>query len=76
LIIARAKDGTFIAVSQACTHQGTTVDFDLSGNRFHCSNHGSNFGLTGSVINGPATSPLKAFKTKFDTATNVLTITE
>ncbi len=76
VIIARTKDGEFIAVAQACTHQGTTVQFDAAGNRLHCPNHGSNFKIDGSVINGPAGSPLKKFKTSFDAATNTLKVTE
>lgn len=74
MIIARTKDGSFIAVSQVCTHAGVTVEFDAAGNRIHCSGHGSNFKNDGSVINGPAGSPLKAFKTTFDSTTNTLKI--
>jgi cytochrome b6-f complex iron-sulfur subunit len=74
LIIARTKDGSFIAVSQVCTHAGVTVEFDAAGNRIHCPGHGSNFKNDGSIINGPAGSPLKAFKTAFDSTTNTLKI--
>lgn len=76
LIIARTKDGGFLAVSQACTHQGTSVQYDATGNRLHCPDHGSNFKNDGSVINGPAASPLKAFKVSFDPNTNILKVTE
>ncbi|GAB3891631.1 Rieske (2Fe-2S) protein [Larkinella knui] len=74
MIIARTKDGSFIAVSQVCTHAGVTVEFDAAGNRIHCPGHGSNFKNDGSVINGPAGSPLKTFKTTFDPTTNTLKI--
>ncbi|UFH53480.1 ubiquinol-cytochrome c reductase iron-sulfur subunit [Spirosoma sp. KNUC1025] len=76
LIIARTKDGGFLAVAQACTHQGTSVQYDATSNRLHCPDHGSNFKNDGSVINGPATSPLKAFKVSFDANTNILKVTE
>ncbi|WP_460905776.1 QcrA and Rieske domain-containing protein [Spirosoma areae] len=76
LIVARTKDGSFLAVNKACTHAGTSVEYDLAGNRLHCPDHGSNFKNDGSVINGPAGSPLKVYKTSFDGASNVLKINE
>jgi cytochrome b6-f complex iron-sulfur subunit len=63
IIIARTSSGAFAAVASACTHQGTPVGFEGSANRFHCPNHSSNFGLDGSVLNGPAVSPLKKYNT-------------
>jgi cytochrome b6-f complex iron-sulfur subunit len=63
VIIARTNVGDFIAVSSACTHQGTTVQFQASQNRFNCPNHNSNFNLNGSVINGPASRPLTQYQT-------------
>ncbi len=64
IIIARTLADTYIAVSQACTHQGFTVVFEGNNNRFYCSNHGSTFSTTGSVTGGPAGSAL----TKYNTA--------
>lgn len=64
VIIARIAGGTFVALSQTCTHQGTTVSYELNNNRFHCPNHGSNYATNGSIINGPATSPLTRYNTQ------------
>lgn len=64
LIVARTATGAFVAVASACTHQQTTIDFESTNNRFHCSGHGSNFGIDGSVINGPATLALKKYNTQ------------
>lgn len=64
VIVAKSTTGNFIAVSQTCTHEGTTISYEGSQNRFHCPNHGSNFSETGAVINGPASSSL----TKYNTA--------
>lgn len=61
VIVARTSTGVFVAVASACTHQGTTIDFDNANTRFHCSGHGSNFTTSGSVINGPATVALKMY---------------
>ncbi|MDE3056944.1 MAG: Rieske (2Fe-2S) protein [Bacteroidota bacterium] len=63
IIVARTINGDYVAVSQTCTHQGGTVYYDKTGNEFHCPNHGSNFATSGSVINGPATTPLMKYNT-------------
>lgn len=63
VIVARTNNGDYIALSKACTHQGTTVDFQAAQNRFFCANHGSVFNLTGGVVIGPAASPLRQFQT-------------
>lgn len=64
IIIARTSAGAFVAVSSVCTHQGSTIGFESAASRFHCPNHGSNFGTDGSVINGPALSALKKYNTQ------------
>lgn len=66
VIVARTSTGTFVAVASACTHQGFTLAFDNTNTQFHCANHGSNFGITGSVINGPATVALKSYNTQLN----------
>jgi cytochrome b6-f complex iron-sulfur subunit len=63
IIVARTLSDQYIAVSQACTHQGTTVVFEGANNRFYCNNHGSTFSTTGSVTGGPAGAPLTRYNT-------------
>lgn len=63
IIIARTLANTYIAVSQACTHQGTTVVYQGADNRFFCPNHNSTFSNTGAVTNGPAAAPLMKYNT-------------
>jgi cytochrome b6-f complex iron-sulfur subunit len=75
LIIANAK-GSIIALSKACTHQGTTLEYRKATNDLHCSNHGSNFTTLGAVANGPAGSALKVYKTELIENGNKLKITE
>ncbi|MFN5648232.1 MAG: ubiquinol-cytochrome c reductase iron-sulfur subunit [Chitinophagaceae bacterium] len=70
IIIARTLTDTYLAVAQACTHQGTSVVWQAGNNRFFCSNHGSTFSTTGAVTNGPAGSPLKRYNTSL-TGTNL-----
>ncbi|HEX5668264.1 MAG TPA: Rieske 2Fe-2S domain-containing protein [Chitinophagaceae bacterium] len=63
IIIARTLADQYIAVSQRCTHEGFTVVFEGTNNRFYCPNHGSTFTTTGSVTTGPAGSPLTRYNT-------------
>ncbi|MCX6121650.1 MAG: Rieske (2Fe-2S) protein [Ignavibacteriales bacterium] len=71
IIVARISDGSYVALSSVCTHQGGTVAYEIGANRFHCPNHGSNFATDGSVINGPAGSPLVTYKTSLLDATSL-----
>ena len=63
VIVARAANGSYVALSQTCTHAGSTVRYVLSTDHFYCPNHGSNFATDGSVVNGPAASPLTKYNT-------------
>jgi len=63
VIVARTASGSYVAVSSTCTHAGGTVQFDVNNSLFHCPVHGSNFALGGSVLNGPAGSPLTKYNT-------------
>ena len=74
VIIARTQQGGFIAVSQACTHEGTLVNYVLSNNTFLCPNHGSVFSSEGEVHTGPATKPLTRYKTSYDPSTGDINI--
>ena len=66
IVIARTLAGTFIAVSAACTHEGTNVNYNGSGNNFICPNHNSEFTSTGVVTKGPAVSDLKQYQTSLN----------
>ncbi len=63
VIVARTMTGAYIAVSQACTHAGVTVQYESAQNDFYCPAHGSSFSASGSVTGGPAPSPLKSYST-------------
>ncbi|MBI1937025.1 MAG: Rieske 2Fe-2S domain-containing protein [Ignavibacteriales bacterium] len=68
IIIARISSASLTALSQACTHQGTTVQYEHSNSRMHCPLHGSNYKTDGAVINGPATRPLQKYNTSLNGA--------
>lgn len=60
IIVINTGDG-FIALSSVCTHQGCQVSYNHSNGNLPCPCHGSLFSTSGSVLNGPASSPLKKY---------------
>ena len=61
IIIINTGDG-FIALSNICTHQGCVVSYDSEEDKLPCPCHGSVFSTSGSVLEGPADSPLKKYE--------------
>jgi Rieske Fe-S protein len=58
IVITEPQSGTFKAFTAVCTHQGCIVN-SVSGGTINCPCHGSKFSIAnGSVVNGPAPSPL------------------
>jgi cytochrome b6-f complex iron-sulfur subunit len=60
VIVAHTTSG-YVALSAACTHQGTTIQYDKNNNDFSCPSHGSLFSTSGVVMRGPAGRPLTAY---------------
>lgn len=63
IIVVRTLTGVFLAVSAACTHQGTILQFQAGSHRFFCAAHGSTFDETGMVTKGPASQALQQYQT-------------
>lgn len=61
IIVAKTVAGAYVALSSACTHQGTTVEFQPGTNEFRCPNHGSLFNTSGTATQGPAVGALKSY---------------
>ncbi|HTR93351.1 MAG TPA: Rieske (2Fe-2S) protein [Trebonia sp.] len=60
IVITQPQAGSFKAFTAVCTHQGCIVS-SVSGGTINCPCHGSKFSIKdGSVVNGPAASPLAA----------------
>ena len=65
IIIARTSSGAYVALTSICSHQQyNPIAFESSANRFHCPNHGSNFSVDGTDLNGPALTALKKYNTQ------------
>jgi Rieske Fe-S protein len=71
-LVARTAADAFTALTATCTHEACTIN-GFSSPRYVCPCHGSQFDTSGRVANGPATTALRQFATRF--ANNVLTIT-
>jgi Rieske Fe-S protein len=64
IVITQPRAGSFAAFTAVCTHQGCTVS-TVSDGTIDCPCHGSKFSITnGSVVGGPAPSPLTAVSIK------------
>ncbi len=70
VIVVKFSASEFVALSQACTHQGTAINYQSSQQNFLCPNHLSKFDKNGGVINGPASSALHKYNTEL-TSTNL-----
>jgi cytochrome b6-f complex iron-sulfur subunit len=66
IIVALTAAGNYIAVSQACTHEGVSVQYVSSQDLFYCPSHGAKFSDTGTVISGPTSSALKQYNTSLN----------
>lgn len=61
IIVINTGDA-FIALSSLCTHQGCGVSYNHGDANLPCPCHGSVFSTTGSVLQGPAETPLANYQ--------------
>lgn len=58
VVVTQPAEGTFVAFSATCTHQGCLVA-EVADGTINCTCHGSRYAVAdGSVVGGPAPSPL------------------
>jgi Rieske Fe-S protein len=66
IVITQPESGSFRAFSAICTHEGCIVS-SVSKGTINCPCHGSKFSIKdGSVVNGPAPSPLASIAIKVE----------
>ena len=74
VIITRVSSDNlgFIALSQACTHQGCTIAYNAGMMAFQCPCHGGTYDANGNVTGGPPPNPLKKYSVTRNS--NILTV--
>lgn len=66
VLVIHVTRNRYAAVSNRCTHRGAEVEYQAKKNALVCVNYGhSRFRLTGQVIRGPASKPLKTYNVLF-----------
>lgn len=75
VLVAHIKNGSYIAVSKICTHEGSTVRYVASADNLYCAEHGAQYTTSGTVTQGPATRSLTQYKTTLSSDGNSLLIT-
>jgi cytochrome b6-f complex iron-sulfur subunit len=60
-VIVINNNGTYVALSDICTHQSCALSYNSAASKLTCPCHGSTFSISGSVLNGPASSSLKQY---------------
>lgn len=75
ILVARIKNGSYIALSKVCTHEGSTVQYVSSSDSIYCPNHGARFSTTGAVTQGPASRALTQYTATLSADGNSLKIT-
>jgi Rieske Fe-S protein len=62
VVVTQPSEGSFKGFSAVCTHAGCLVA-TVDNGTINCTCHGSRFSIAdGSVVNGPASTPLRAVK--------------
>ncbi|MES2003397.1 MAG: Rieske 2Fe-2S domain-containing protein [Bacteroidota bacterium] len=72
-LAASNTPASFTAVQVACTHEGTSINFNSQSNNFVCPNHGSTFTTSGAVTLGPAAMALKQYSIAINGSTMTVT---
>lgn len=60
ICIYKIKDDTYVASLLKCTHRG--CELNVGGGIYSCPCHGSEFSVSGKVLEGPAEANLKTYK--------------
>lgn len=64
LIIIRSDTSGYLALSNVCTHQGCAVRYSNTSHALSCPCHGATYTTDGTVTRGPASRPLRSYRTQ------------
>lgn len=71
-ILIRTSQTQFVAVNLICKHKGCTVE--LTGNKFVCPCHGSEYDINGNVTEGPSKKNLDTYEVVYDPTAETVTV--
>jgi Rieske Fe-S protein len=71
-ILIRTSQTRFAAVNLICKHKGCTVE--LTGNKFVCPCHGSEYDINGNVTEGPSKKNLDTYEVVYDPTAETVTV--
>jgi Rieske Fe-S protein len=74
LLVVNLGSNNYNALTSICTHSQCDRNWSFASSVFTCSCHGSRFNTDGTVVTGPAASPLRNFPTS--RSGEILTITK
>jgi len=74
ILLIRDSDASVTGLSPKCTHQDCYVKYNAKTKKIDCGCHGSSFDLSGKVLKGPATKPLKKYETSLKDGRIILTV--
>jgi Rieske Fe-S protein len=71
-MLVRVSQTQFVALSLICKHKGCTVE--LTGNKFVCPCHGSEYAIDGKVTEGPSKKNLDTYEAVYDPTKETVTV--
>lgn len=67
--ISQHEDGSFLALSNKCTHLSCRVNWKPDSSAYICPCHDAYFDINGQIIKGPQPRPLDSYETKVEADT-------
>lgn len=75
IIVVRADEDEYVALSIKCTHFGRSVEYNHESGVLRCVSFGhSEFDLEGKVVKGPAKNALKTYETALQDGTLLISV--
>ncbi len=74
LLLVRDSPTTVRTLSAVCTHRHCIVAYHAADHRIQCPCHGSQYGLDGHVLRGPAPRPLEVYPSELNGEQIIVTL--